>query len=158
MHNAITHHSPTNAQLVPEWPAPPYPHSLQFIYWAWHHTVWNTLLATLGQLSWLCPFPTSCAPPAFSLAGHENLKNPWLQSKHYLATTENISVLSTFFSYWIQDITLYQLLERKLTLSQLKPGQWQNWRHLPDHTLLHLKYGNTSSKTSQIIIVVLLVF
>ena len=37
---------------------PPLPaNSSQFIYWAWHHMVWNTALASLGQLPWLCPLP-----------------------------------------------------------------------------------------------------
>jgi len=34
-----------------------------------------------------------------------------------------MSVLSTSFSYEIQNTTLYQLLGRKLTLSQTKPGK-----------------------------------
>ena len=33
----------------------------QLIYWAWRHMVWNSPLASLGQLSWLCPLPASCA-------------------------------------------------------------------------------------------------
>ena len=33
----------------------------QFIYSAWCPMVWNTSLASLGQLSWLCPLPVSCA-------------------------------------------------------------------------------------------------
>ena len=41
--------------------------------------VWNIPLASLGQLSWLCPLPASCAPPASSLKGqYEKLKSPWL--------------------------------------------------------------------------------
>ena len=50
----------------------------QFIYSAWCHMVWNTSLASSGQLSWLCPLPVSRAPPALSLAGPEKLKSPWL--------------------------------------------------------------------------------
>ena len=56
----------------------PQANSPQFIYWAWHHMVWNIPLAGLGQLCWLCPLKTSCAPPAFLLAGRGKLKNPWL--------------------------------------------------------------------------------
>ena len=56
--------------------------------------VWNTPFTPLWVSCPGCPVPTSCAPPAFSLAGHEKLKNPWLYSKHYLATTENISVIN----------------------------------------------------------------
>ena len=74
MRSAIAHHPPTDTQLVPErrFPAP----TSQFLYWMGRQMVWNTLLASLGQVPWLCPVPTSCAPPAFSLAGHEKLKNP----------------------------------------------------------------------------------
>lgn len=36
-------------------------------------------LASVGQLSWFCPHPAPCAPPASSLLGqHEKLKSPWL--------------------------------------------------------------------------------
>ena len=73
MHNAIAHYMLTDAQLVPERQFP-HPHSPQFIYWAWHHVLWNIPLASLGQVPWLCPLPTSYAPPAFLLAGHEKLK------------------------------------------------------------------------------------
>lgn len=31
----------------------------QFIYWAWHHMVWNIPLASGGQLFWLTVLPTS---------------------------------------------------------------------------------------------------
>ena len=80
MHNAIAHLLPTDAQLVPKQRSsdPSQPHSPQFMYWTWCHMARNIALASLGQLSWLCPLPTSCAPPAFLLAGHEKLKNPWL--------------------------------------------------------------------------------
>jgi len=41
--------------------------------------VWNTPLASLGQLSWVCPLPAPAAPLACSLAGQsEKLKSPWL--------------------------------------------------------------------------------
>ena len=74
MRRAIAHHPPTDTQLVPQrrYPTPTSP----FLYYMGCPMVWNTPLATLGQLSCLCPLPTSCAPPAFLLAGHEKLKNP----------------------------------------------------------------------------------
>ena len=79
MHNAIAHHLLTDAQLVPEQrstPSRPTPPSL----YTGHDVTWYgiPLLTSLGQLPWLCPLPTSCAPPAFLLAGHEKLKNPSL--------------------------------------------------------------------------------
>ena len=78
VHNVIAHHLLTDAQLVPEPRSTPPSQLPQCIYWAWCHMVWNIPLASLGQLSWLCPIPASRAPPAFLLAGHKKLKNPWL--------------------------------------------------------------------------------
>ena len=37
------------------------------------YSIWQS-----AQEKWLCPLPSSCVPPAFLLAGHEELKNPWL--------------------------------------------------------------------------------
>lgn len=37
----------------------------QLLCWAWCHTAWNNLFTSLGLLSWQCPFPTSCPPPAY---------------------------------------------------------------------------------------------
>lgn len=39
-------------------------HSLSFYCWAQRHPVWSISLVSLVQLSWLCPLPTSCPPPA----------------------------------------------------------------------------------------------
>ena len=40
---------------------------------------WNTPLASLGQLPWVCPLPAPAAPPACPLAGQsKKLENPWL--------------------------------------------------------------------------------
>ena len=39
----------------------------RFICWVRCHKVWNTPLVSWGQLSQLCPLPTSCASPAYSL-------------------------------------------------------------------------------------------
>ena len=73
MHNAIAHHPPTNTQ--PAQAAIPYPHFPVPILDVTSHGMEYTI-GSLGQVPWLCPVPTSCAPPAFSLAGHEKLKNP----------------------------------------------------------------------------------
>ena len=70
MHNAIAHHLLTDAQLVPLPLLPP----VDILDMTSHGMEYP--VAQLGQLPWLCPVPTSCAPPAFSLAGHEKLKNP----------------------------------------------------------------------------------
>jgi len=74
-----------------------------------HDVVWNK--TPLWPLWVSCP---SCVPSQLSvhLAGQ--------------ATTENISMLSTLFSSQIQNTILHQLPERKLALSQPKPGQQAN--------------------------------
>lgn len=36
---------------------------LSFSYKALQYILWNILLASHGQLSWLCAFPNSCLPP-----------------------------------------------------------------------------------------------
>jgi len=39
--------------------------------------MWNIPLVSWGQLSWLRPLPTPCAPPAYSLVGEgEEQKRP----------------------------------------------------------------------------------
>lgn len=56
---------------------------------AWCHMAWIILLASWGQLSWLRPLPTPCAPP----------------------------------THLMQNTASYELLWRKLTLSQTKSVQ-----------------------------------
>lgn len=72
-------------------------------------------VASAGQLSCLCLLPSSCGPSAFSLAGHEKLKSPWLtQGKSYLATTR-ISVCHHHYFHTKSKITSwYQLGRRKI--------------------------------------------
>lgn len=42
------------------------------------HMFWDTPLSCVGQLSWLCAPPASCAAPASLLAGQcEKLESPW---------------------------------------------------------------------------------
>jgi len=80
------HHQLTDAQPVPE-QRPPRQPSPSFI--AERGPLANLPPALLlsvvpydmgypfGQLSWLCPLPASCAPPAWSLAGRwEEQKRP----------------------------------------------------------------------------------
>lgn len=41
------------------------PFLLLSLSWAWCYMIWNTTFISLGQLSWLCPFPTSFPPIAY---------------------------------------------------------------------------------------------
>ena len=75
MHNAIAHHLLTDAQPVPKQQSAP-PSQLPQVYILDVTSYGMKPLASLGQLSWLCALQTSCAPPAFLLAGYEKLKNP----------------------------------------------------------------------------------
>jgi len=99
-----------------QWPLPP-SQLPQLTHWAQRCVVRNVLLASLGQLSRLCVSPGSqCAGQASPVWEAEKILD-------CLATTENISMLSTLFSSQIQNTALHQLPESKLTLSQPKPGQ-----------------------------------
>ena len=129
MHNATAHHSLTDAQLVPEQRSP-FPGQLPPVYTL--DMTSHGMEYPFGQFgsASLAVFPPNFLCPRALLAGHEKLKNPWLQSKHYLATTGNTSVLSACFSYQTQNMALYQLLGRQLTLSQLKPRHIAlHWSH-----------------------------
>jgi len=113
MQNGLLEWQMPSLQMFPPSSSP------SFVGWAWCRMVWNIPLVSWGQLSRLCPFPTTCAPSAHLLVGWgEKQKRLWL-----LSNNSYISVLSTFFLYWIQNTALYQLLGQKLTVSQPKPGQ-----------------------------------
>ena len=111
----ITQWMMNDTQPIPEQQSLPPGQLPQLICWAWHHVEENVPLASLGQLSYLCPLPASHATGRPGQC--EKPKNPWLSSNN-----KNISMLSTLLSSQIQNTALHQLLERKLTLSQLKPG------------------------------------
>ena len=84
--------------------------------------VWNTPLASLGQLSWVCPLPAPAASLACSLAGQsEKLRSPWLGVSTALQQLKHQHVISSLLIL-IQNIAPCQLLGGKLTLSYLKPG------------------------------------
>lgn len=51
--------------------ASPRDNSPQFYCSTWCCIAWNFPLISLGHLSWLCPFPTSCTHPDYSLAASE---------------------------------------------------------------------------------------
>ena len=76
-----------------------------------HDVIWcgTSPAASLGQPSWLCPLPASHAPGSM---------RSW-KAFDCLATTKNISMLSTLFSSQIQNTALHQLPD----LSHLIPGQ-----------------------------------
>ena len=74
----------------------------------------STLLA-VSPPNFLCP-----SSPLAGRARETQKSLTW--RKHHLVTTKTISVLSTLFSHQTQNPALHQLLRRKLTLSQLKPG------------------------------------
>ena len=69
-----------------------------------------------GQLGHLSQ---PCHLPAFRASGSMRSQ----KVLGCLATTKNISMSSPLFSSQIQNAALYQLPERKLSLSQPKPGQ-----------------------------------
>lgn len=90
-HQSMPSKLPSSSSTRPAFPP--------LIYWPWCHMVWHVILASLSQLSWLYPLPTSCATPTFSLA--------------------------TLF--WHETKTQH-LLGRKLFLSQIKIQQWETER------------------------------
>lgn len=51
------------------------------VFFLLFHKGWNTPLASLGQLSWFCPFPTPCATSAplavRAVQEAEKTKYPW---------------------------------------------------------------------------------
>lgn len=107
----------TDAQPVPEqWPAAP-SQLLMFSCWAWHSVLWNIPLASSGQMAW-----TSFLWLLVHLLTSRNgkLGSSWLR----VSNNQNISVLVTRLSYWIQNTALHLLLRRKLTPFQPKPGQY----------------------------------
>lgn len=61
---------------------------------AWHHILWEKLLANLDQLPWFCLLLSFCAPQTSLLVGqHEKCKSPWVCS----ASNNRISVLQYCF-------------------------------------------------------------
>ena len=140
MHNAIAHHTPTDTQLVPKRQLLPAPHPPAHILGMTSHGR-EYPFGHFGSAALAVSSPNFLCPSSLLAGWAWEAEKPLTWYKHYLATTENMSVLSTFFSYWTQKITLYQLLERKLTLSQLKPGHCFRWfkRKIASRQFLHSK-------------------
>jgi len=89
MHNAIAHHLTKSTQ-------PTFKHrSLlpsqlpRFIYWAWHHIVWNISFGHFGSVV------LAVSPPSFLWPWQASLRS-W-KVLDYLATTKNAGILSTLF-------------------------------------------------------------
>lgn len=118
-----------------------------FYCWAWHHVVWNIPLASLGQLSRLCPSQLLVHPQPSSLAGWcETLNSPWLSVstaqqqrktsvcyQHYFPpkskTWHHTSYYEENWLYpsWNQDIFFYSLVckyERSLVVSAVVSPQY----------------------------------
>ena len=73
--------------------------SPSFICWAWHHMVWNIPWVSWGQLFWLCPLPTSCAPPASLLVGWgEKKERPCLSVSPAQQELKHPCVINTVYS------------------------------------------------------------
>lgn len=71
--------------------------SLSIYCWTQYHTVWNIPLISWGQLSQLCPLPTSGSPPAYFLWGAAG-KREWLDAVQALfSNSQTVDVLSTNF-------------------------------------------------------------
>ena len=67
--SAVIHRLLTNAQPVPRQQFFPQQTPLSFI--APNDVIWYGIFASLGQLSWFCPFPTPCEPSGPLLAGQK---------------------------------------------------------------------------------------
>lgn len=95
-------------------------HSLPSFYcWAWHRNLWDILLISLSQLSWLCPFPISCAPKLLAGRAVWETESPWCASRtELLFNSWNIAILSRVFIQ-IQSILPCKPLWRKVILPHL---------------------------------------
>lgn len=102
MHDGIAHRSLTDAQPVPEqWTLASLPPSLLL---SRCHMLWHILLVW-GQLSWLCPHTASCVPPAFSLAGHKELKSSQLSIKTEQQQLKHQRVINTILALNLNSTT-----------------------------------------------------
>ena len=134
MHNAIAHHPLTDAQAAigPSQPTPP---SL----YTEHDVLWHRISLWLVRVS--CPGPAPSQLFVHLLAGRAwETEQSLTSDKCYLATTKT-SVCYQHCSH-TKSKTHYQLLRRKLTLSQPKQGQGFSSRKHP-HTNMKFMYHRT---------------
>jgi len=76
---------------------------------------WNTPLANLGQLSWVCPLPAPAAPLACPLAGQsEKLKSPWLGVSTALQQLKHQRVINTLLILNPKHSTLPATMRREI--------------------------------------------
>ena len=70
------------------------PSSPSFYCWAPSHAVWDIPFLSWGQLSQLCPLPTSCAPTACSLVGQSE------KQKKILALCKHCSAIAQTYLFY----------------------------------------------------------
>lgn len=96
MHSAIAHHMPTNTQAVPK-PSATLSQLSQFYCSSQCHTVWNTPLDSLDQLSWFCPIPASCNPCLRALRAPQGVEKSLTFYKNYSSSTKESEFQNSFF-------------------------------------------------------------
>lgn len=110
---SITCNVTWEGSLTPNIPAFPSP---SFLCWAWHQMVWDIPWVSWGQLFWLCPLSSPCAPRPPHWWGKEQNK-PWLSVSTAQQPWKHLC------SQHKSKMNTHQLLWRKLTLPQPKPAQ-----------------------------------
>jgi len=116
MHNAIAHHSLTDAQPNPEQSGPLPPANHPYILFSMTSDGMEYPSGLLGHLSWVWPLPALTAPPACLLAGQsKRLRCPWLSISTALQQLKHRGVISTLLIL-SQNTAFHQLLGRKLIL------------------------------------------
>jgi len=93
-HRAIVwedkHHNSERSPLPPSSPS--------FYCWAQCPVVWNVPFISRGQLSQLCPLPTSCAPQPTHWQGSMRSRKGLGAVQALFSNDSNTGVLSTLFS------------------------------------------------------------
>jgi len=101
---------------------PNIPLSPSFYWWAWHHMLWDIPLVSWGHLFQLGLLPISCAPPAYSLAGHcEKQKRPWHNVSAVQQQLKHPCVINTVLDTNPKHSTI-QATRKKINSSLAKTG------------------------------------